>query len=158
MGKFKEQVSVIIGLIVLITILALTSCSPIKRHARLVKKYPFVHQTDTVLLTDTIKINIPIVQTDTVMLLDSFLISLQDTLIIEKEKLRVKITQVHDSIYIDAKCDTVYIDKIIERKIPVKYYEVKDEFCVKTYALTIGMILLILLAMVIIYKFLKLLK
>ena len=88
-------------------------------------------QTDTVVLVDTLNILVPKVQTDTVMLLDSFIVALKDTIVIERDKLKVKITQIHDSIYIDAKCDTVYMDKIIERKIPVKYYETKNKFCIK---------------------------
>ena len=28
-----------------------------------------------------------------------------------------------DQVFIEGKCDTVYVDKIIERRIPVKYYE-----------------------------------
>ena len=158
MGENQKTIGLSFALILLIIIFALASCSPVKRHARLVKKYPFVHQTDTVLLTDTIKIDIPIVQHDTVMLLDSFIIALKDTITIEKDNLIVKLTQVHDSIYLDAKCDTVFVDKIITRKIPVKYYETKDKFCAKTYIFSIGIIFLILLALIIVYKFLKLLK
>jgi len=101
---------------------------------------------------------IPIVKRDTVMLLDSFLISLKDTITIQKENLTVKITQVHDSIYINAKCDTVFIDKIIERKIPIKYYEVKDKFNIKEYISCIGLILIILIALIIIFKILNLLR
>ena len=134
------------------------ACSPIRRHSRLVKRYPFVHKTDTVVLKDTINIMIPIVKRDTVMLLDSFLISLKDTITIQKENLTVKITQVHDSIYINAKCDTVFIDKIIERKVPIKYYEVKDKFNIKEYISCIGLILIILIALIIIFKILNLLR
>ena len=155
MGKYKHKIRLIL---LLVPVLFYTGCSPIKRHARLVKKYPFVHQTDTVVLTDTIRIDIPIVQTDTVMLLDSFILALTDTLVIAKEKLKVRITQVHDSIYIDAKCDTVYIDKSIERKIPVKYDEVNEGFGIKGYVSCILVFLLILFIIVIIFKFLQLLK
>ena len=116
MGENKK-IKIIVSIILLIIINL--SCSPMKRHARLVKKYPFVHQTDTVILRDTINVYTPIVQSDTIMLLDSFIISLKDTITIQKDNLIVKLTQIHDSIYIDAKCDTIYIDKIIERKIPV---------------------------------------
>lgn len=119
MGKFKGQISVIIGLVILIIILSLTSCSPIKRHARLVKKYPFVHQTDTVILTDTITVIIPENKTDTIFQLDSFMVALHDTIVLEKDNLLVQIRKVHDSIYIDAKCDTIFVDKIITQKSPL---------------------------------------
>ncbi len=156
MGKGKKTISLII--IIIGVIILSGACSPIRRHSRLVKRYPFVHKNDTVVLKDTISIMIPIVKRDTVMLLDSFLISLKDTITIQKENLTVKITQVHDSIYINAKCDTVFIDKIIERKIPIKYYEVKDKFNIKEYISCIGLILIILIALIIIFKILNLLR
>ena len=156
MGKGKKTISLII--IIISMVILNGACSPTRRHSRLVKRYPFVHKTDTVVLKDTINIMIPIVKRDTVMLLDSFLVSLKDTITIQKENLTVKITQVHDSIYINAKCDTVFIDKIIERKIPIKYYEVKDKFNVKEYISCIGLILIILIALIIIFKILNLLK
>jgi hypothetical protein len=158
MGEYKKQITVIVSLLLLITILTLTACSPVKRHARLVKRYPFVHQTDTVILTDTIRLTIPEIRTDTIMQLDSFLIQLQDTIVIEKDNLSVKIMQVHDSIYIDAKCDTIYVDKIITQKVPVKYYEVENKWCLKNkffYALYLFLILLLLIIILKVIKFLK---
>ena len=155
MGENKK-IKIIVSIILLIIINL--SCSPMKRHARLVKKYPFVHKTDTVVLTDTINISIPIVQKDTVMLLDSFIISLKDTITIKKDNLIVKITEVHDSIYIDAKCDTIYIDKIIERKIPVKYYETKKESNWKDHLKYFLYLFFILLFLIVIIKFIQLIK
>ena len=152
MGKYKKVIIVLLGLILF------ASCSPVRRHSRLVKRHPYVHKTDTVVLRDTLSIIVPKVQHDTIMLLDSFIVALKDTITIEKDNLTVKITEIHDSIYIEADCDTVYLDKIIERKVPVKYYEVKDGFCVKTYAKYIGLIFLIFALMFIAYKFLKLFK
>ena len=49
--------------------------------------------------------------------------ALLDTVYLEKEQLKVKVWMKGDNVYIQGKCDTVYVDKIIERKIPVKYYE-----------------------------------
>ncbi len=158
MGEHKNQIGVIIGLLALIVLLTLTACSPVKRHARLVKKYPFVHQTDTVVFRDTFQIEVPRVQTDTVMLLDSFLVSLKDTITIEKDKLTVKIMQIHDSIYVDAVCDTVYMDKIIVQKVPVKYYETVKDFNWKKNGYYILFIFLILLLLIILLKVMQFLK
>ena len=151
MGKYKKIAFVL-------SLVLLASCSPIKRHARLVKKYPFVHKTDTVILRDTLSIIIPKVQKDTVMLLDSFIVALKDTIVIEKDKLKVRITQVHDSIYIDAKCDTVYLDKIVEIEVPVKYYESCDELTFKDYLKYGGISLLILVLILIAGKLIRLFK
>lgn len=151
MGKYKK-----IAFLLLLVLLA--SCSPIKRHARLVNKYPFVHKTDTVVLTDTLSIIVPKVQKDTVMLLDSFIVALKDTIVIEKDKLKVRITQVHDSIYIDAKCDTVYLDKVVEIEVPVKYYEHCDELTFKDYLKYGGISLLILVLILSASKIIRLFK
>jgi len=151
MGKYKK-------IAFFLSLVLLASCSPIKRHARLVKKYPFVHKTDTVVLVDTLSIIVPKIQHDTVMLLDSFIIALKDTITIEKDKLKVQIHQVHDSIYIDAKCDTVYLDKVIEVKVPVKYYESCDELTFKDYLKYGGISLLILVLILSLDKIIKLFK
>jgi hypothetical protein len=62
---------------------------------------------------------VPEVKVDTVVKVNDLL----DTIYIEKEQLKVKVWMKGDDVFIEGKCDTVYIDKIIERRIPVKYYE-----------------------------------
>lgn len=158
MGEYKKQITVIVSLIILIIILGLTSCSPVKRHARLIKRYPYLIKTDTIVKNDTIRLTIPEVRKDTVLQLDSFLVNLKDTIVIEKENLIVKITQIHDSIYVDAKCDTVFVDKIVVQKIPVKYYETVKDFDFRKngmYALYIFLILLLLIILLKVLQFLK---
>jgi len=105
----------------LVLILFFISCSPIKRHSRLVRKYPFVHTTDSVKLIDTITLTTKKVETDTIVH-ESLL---YDTITLIKENLSVQVLKVNDSVYISGECDTIFIDKVIERKIPVKYYEKK---------------------------------
>ena len=100
-------------------ILLLISCSPIKRHSRIVRKYPFVHTTDSVRLIDTIRLTTNKVVSDTVVH-ESLLF---DTIVVTKDNLSIKVVKIKDSVYIDGECDTIYIDKVIERKIPVKYYK-----------------------------------
>ena len=106
-------------IVILLTGLTLLSCDPVKRHSRLVKKFPHVHQQDTVIIRDTVRIEIPKVSVDTVFH-ESLL---RDTVVIQKERLKVTMYTIHDSIYVDAKCDTVTVEKIVERKVPIRYYE-----------------------------------
>ena len=106
----------------LIFIIILLSCSPVKRHARLVKRHPHVHTTDSVKIIDTIRLESKEVTTDTVVNYESLI----DTVFLNKENLKVKVYTVLDSVYIFGECDTVFLDKIIERKVPVKYYPVKN--------------------------------
>jgi hypothetical protein len=99
------------------------SCDPVKRHQRLVERFPHVHQNDTVIQRDTIRTTIQRVQHDTIVHLDK----LRDTLFIDRDRLRVQIVYVNDSIFVDAECDSIFVEKIIERKIPIVHFPVKCE-------------------------------
>lgn len=105
----------------LLIILLLASCSPTKRFTRLIEKYPYLITTDTVVIKDTITLYVPEVHTDTVVTLQQ----LTDTITLTKERVTVKAWYVpkEKKVYIQGKCDPIYITKIVERKIPVKYYE-----------------------------------
>lgn len=105
----------------LISLIILTSCSPTKRFTRLIEKYPYLLTSDTVTIHDTISIYIPKVETDTVVTIQQLI----DTVTIEKERLSVKTWYVpkEKKVYIEGKCDPVYITKVVEKRIPVKYYE-----------------------------------
>ena len=103
----------------LLLILVFISCSPIKRHARIVKKFPYVHTVDSIKLIDTIRLNTYKVISDTVVH-ENYLL---DTIVLTKDNLTVKVLRFRDSIYINGECDTIFVEKIIERNIPVKYYK-----------------------------------
>ena len=115
------------------------ACSPIKRHSRLVRKYPFVHTTDSVKLIDTIRVTTNKVVSDTIVH-ESLLF---DTIILTKDNLSVKVLKIRDSVYINGECDTIFIDKVIERNIPVKYYETKNEINLSLLIWLISLALLI---------------
>lgn len=125
---------------IIVLILFLISCSPIKRHSRLVKKYPFVHTTDSVKLIDTIRLTTNEVKTDTIVH-ESLLF---DTVVVTKDNLSIKVVKIKDSIYIDGECDTIYIDKVIERNIPVKYYKEKNKINLTLLIWVISLALIIL--------------
>ena len=121
-------------------ILLLISCSPIKRHSRLVRKYPFVHTTDSVKLIDTVRLITNKVVSDTVVH-ESLLF---DTVVVTKDNLIVKVVKIKDSIYINGECDTVFVDKVIERNIPVKYYESKNKINLTLLIWLISLVLIVL--------------
>ena len=101
--------------------LIIASCSPTKRFTRLIEKYPYLITTDTVLIKDTITLYVPEVHTDTVVTLKQLI----DTITISKDRVTVKTWYVPKEklVYIQGKCDPIYVTKIVERKVPVKYYE-----------------------------------
>ena len=106
-------------LYILALFFTITSCSPVKRFNRLIERNPELITSDTVTLVDTIRVIVPEVKVDTVVSVQSLL----DTVYLEQEQLKVKVWMKGDQVFIQGKCDTVYVDKIIERKIPVKYYK-----------------------------------
>jgi hypothetical protein len=100
------------------------ACSPKQRFTRLVTKHPELLTTDTLIVKDTIRVIVPEVKVDTVVKVNDLL----DTIFIEKDQLKVKVWMKGDDVFIEGKCDTVYVDKIVERRIPVKYYEKVKSF------------------------------
>ncbi len=111
--------SIITTAIVLLMMLAAGSgCTPQKRLDRLVKKHPHLSKIDTVKVTDTFQVMVPGIRADTNMQKATFLSSLKDTIILQKEQLTVKIYEYRDSVFIDAKCDTVYKTVVREVKVP----------------------------------------
>lgn len=97
---------------VLMTILLLTSCSAERRLHRLLALHPELIKNDTVIIQDTTII--PELRIDTIVSINQ----LKDTIVITKEKLKVKIHQLHDTIYIEAlqEPDTI----IITKEIPIE--------------------------------------
>lgn len=152
MGKYTKKI------IVLIILGVLVACSPSRRFTRLVTKYPYLITQDTVKQIDTVIITVPKVKVDSVIQIDSFLIDLHDTIVIEKERLKIELFRVKDSIIINGDCDTVYVEKIIERKIPVKYYEKYNKWSLKNIALLILGGLFLLMLLFVFYKFIQLFK
>ena len=103
----------------LLIILLLASCSPKTRFTRLITKHPELITTDSVTIHDTVRVVVPEVKVDTVVKVNDLL----DTIFLEKEQLKVKVWMKGDQVFIEGKCDTVYVEQIIERRIPVRYYE-----------------------------------
>ena len=108
----------LIYIIVLITLII--SCTPQRRLERLLRKHPELTSIDSITIHDTIRVIVPEVHLDTVVTLQQ----LYDTVYLEQEQLKVKVwMDRYHKVYIQGKCDTVYIDKVVTRKIPIRIYE-----------------------------------
>jgi len=114
-----------IRILFVLAILGLFACTPQRRFTRLIDKYPHLLTTDTLVIQDTVKVTVPKVVHDTIFSEHFFHEITRDTLILQKERLTVKIFHdtIKKNIFIQGKCDTVIVEKIVERKIPIKYYE-----------------------------------
>jgi hypothetical protein len=105
--------------LILSTLLILCSCTPQRRFERLITRHPELLTTQYIVVRDTIRITVPEVHVDTIVDKQT----LVDTIYLEKEQLKVKVWMKGEKVYIQGKCDTVYIDKVITTKVPVKIYE-----------------------------------
>jgi len=137
--------------LLLATILILfASCSPRARFTHLVEKFPHLLTTDTITQIDTVKVEVPRVEIDTVVEFSE----LHDTVFLEKEQLKVKVyIDREKKVYIEGRCDTLTIEKIIERKIPIKYYERNP-----WYNRLLSIVLFILLTLLVVYITYRLIK
>jgi hypothetical protein len=102
----------------------IVACSPKARFTRLIEKHPELLTVDSVTIHDTVRVVVPEVKVDTVVTVSALL----DTVYLQQEQLKVKVWMKGDQVFIEGKCDTVYVDKIIERKIPINYYEKTPEW------------------------------
>jgi len=114
-----------IRFLIVVLLLGMFACTPQRRFNRLIEKHPYLLTTDTVIIHDTVTVEVPRVVHDTIINEHFFTEITRDTLVLQKERLTVKIF--HDTIkknvYIKGECDTITVTKVIERKIPIKYYE-----------------------------------
>ena len=123
-------------------ILLLFSCSPAKRLDRLVSRHPELKQADTITIRDTLIS--PGIRADTTLHLDQ----LYDTVVLEKERLQVKLHRTTDTLWVEGTCrpDTL----IVEKQIPIEKIElVTEPFSLKTLKpvlwLLAGILLLVLI-------------
>ncbi len=103
----------ILYIFISLVVLAITfSCTPQKRLSRLVALHPELTTTDTIKINDTV--------ITTELRIDTAFhhSTIKDTVTIEKEKLKLQIVEVRDTIYLEAEVipDTIVIDK----EIPVE--------------------------------------
>ena len=94
-------------LVKLIIVLSLTSCSAQWHLKKAVRKDPAILEKDTLVVMDTV-VSPPVAITDTVIMKQ------HDTITLVKDRLRVNIVKVNDTITIDAICDSDTIISIVE--------------------------------------------
>jgi hypothetical protein len=117
----------------LILVLLLTSCSAQWHLKRAVQKDPMILKKDTLVVQDTFVVP-PVVLKDTVTLRQ------HDTITITKDRLRVKIIKVNDTLIIDAKCDSDTIVRTIEVPYDKIVYVEKQSFKDKLFSSLLALI------------------
>jgi len=94
-------------LVRLILISSLTSCSAQWHLKKAVRKDPTILEKDTLVVTDTV-VSPPVAITDTVTLKQ------HDTITVVKDRLKVQLVRVNDTITIDAICESDTIISVVE--------------------------------------------
>jgi D-hexose-6-phosphate mutarotase len=133
-----------------ILVLAAISCAPQRRFTRLIEKHPYLLTTDSVQLVDTVRVVVPEVKVDTVVQVDR----LHDTITIQKDQLTVRVWMKGDSVYVQGESDTVIVDRIINRTIPVKYYAKQEKgFVWKFFLMGVSITFFLLFLVYLVYKY-----
>ena len=107
----------VLAIISLICLVALTSCSASFHLKRAIEKDPTIIQPEIVQVVDTVIIT-PSERVET-----TFVALPIDTITIEKERLRIKIKRIHDTLMVEGECrsDTITITETIELPPVIKY-------------------------------------
>ena len=130
----------------LIVVLLLTSCSAQWHLKTAVRKDPLILEKDTLVVMDTV-VSPPVAITDTVIMKQ------HDTITLVKDRLRVNIVKVNDTITIDAICDSDTIISIVEVPYDKIVYVEKESVWDKIKNLAIYMGLAFLLFKIIMKQF-----
>jgi hypothetical protein len=134
--------------VALITIAFLSSCSAQWHLKKAIKKDPTLLQADTIAIVDTV-VTPPVTLTDTVTL------RTQDTLVIQKDKLKVKVVRSFDTIMVDAICESDTIVRVVEVPVPSLVMKDSDRWYNKVYKFSFYLLLLLLSALVVYRKLLS---
>lgn len=126
----------------------LSSCSAQWHLNKAVKKDPAILQKDTIIAVDTI-VTPPVALTDTVVLKE------MDTIIVEKERLKVKISRRFDTIRVDAICEADTIISIVEVPVDKIIYKERETPMQKLQRLGLYLLLALIAWKVIEAKLLK---
>ena len=126
----------------------LSSCSAQWHLNKAVKKNPQILQKDTVIAVDTI-VTPPVALTDTVVLRET------DTIVVEKERLKVKISRRFDTIRVDAICEADTIISIVEVPVDRIIYQERETPMQKLQKLGLYLLAALVLWKVIEAKLLK---
>ena len=108
-------------LVKLMLVLSLTSCSAQWHLKKAMQRDPTILEKDTLVVTDTV-VTQPVAITDTVTLRQ------HDTIKLVKDRLKVQLVKVNDTITIDAICDSDTIISIVEVPYEKIVYVEKETF------------------------------
>ena len=133
-------------LVKLTLVLLLTSCSAQWHLKKAVLKDPTILKKDTLIVRDTV-VTPPVAITDTVIMKQ------HDTINLVKDRLKVSIVKVNDTITIDAICDSDTIISIVEVPYDKIVYVEKESLWDKIKSLAVYMGLAFLLFKIIMKQF-----
>jgi hypothetical protein len=117
------------------------SCSAQWHLKRAVQKDPLILEKDTLVVMDTV-VSPPVAITDTVILKQ------RDTITLVKDRLKVNIVKVNDTITIDAICDSDTIVRVVEIPYEKIVYVEKETFFDKIKTLIYLLLIIIFVSLI----------
>ncbi|MBE0647549.1 MAG: hypothetical protein IH596_07190 [Bacteroidales bacterium] len=126
-------------------ILLLFSCSPQSRLQHLISRHPELRLPDTLIVRDTLIT--PGIQADTTLHIEQ----LSDTVILEKERLQVRLLRKTDTLWVEGTCnpDTIYYEK----QIPVEKIQlVKEPLNLKPVLWLLGALIILIMILSIVKR------
>lgn len=118
MKKLKNSTLILLAIFI-------SSCSPQKRLDRLYKNNPYLieKQKDTIEVTKT-----DTIITESVKL-DTLIVNVKDTVRIEKERLKVQLKYINDTLYFSGECeaDTIVLNDTIKVEIDRNIVNVNEK-------------------------------
>lgn len=119
----------------LILLSLLTSCSAQWHLKKAVQKDPMILEKDTMVVVDTVVL-------PSVGITDTVILEQHDTIELVKDRLKVKIVKVNDTVTIDAICDSDTIVRVVEVPYEKVVYVKEKTFFEKIEALALYAIVL----------------
>ena len=104
-------------ILILVLVGSCVAINPIRKHDRIVKKYPFVHTFDSIEQKEKIKIVVEKSEKDT-SFVDRWLTK-YDTITTENERMKIKYIKDGDTVYLKGECKPLEIVREIKVKTPV---------------------------------------
>ncbi len=128
----------------------LVGCSPKWHIDRAIRKDPTILHRDTITLIDTVRMHTERTSVDSVFMVST------DTVIIHKDNLTIRHYIHNDSVYVWGECDTIWMEKVLIREVPVdRIIYPDDKMSWGEFFSTLLGIGCVLIFAVILYKFLR---
>lgn len=123
--------------IIIIALAFLTSCSASWHIQRAIIKDPSLLERDTVVVHDTIRTYTEHTEVDSVFMISN------DTIIVEKNNLKIKHWIHQDSVFIEGECDSIFVEVPYKVEVPYETIRYEERFKIPWWIWLIAFVILV---------------